>query len=137
MRSVWSREGAGSVTSVVPLPRSPARMIADLIWAEATGVAAGDALQFSPGDRQREEVPLLPALDRSPHELQGIDDSPHGPPPQIAVTAEDGEKGMGCEHARHEADAGPGVAEIEDVGGLLPSPRPHAAQGVRFIPPSA
>ena len=38
-RSVWSREGSGSTTVVVPEASRPAISTHDLIWAEATGSA--------------------------------------------------------------------------------------------------
>ena len=72
----------------------------------------------------------LPAADVGPHPRQGRDDAFHGPATQLGAAIKHGSEGLTHHDARHQANAGPGIGEIQRLRRCLQNP---AAVDVKFI----
>ena len=118
MRSVWSRVGSGSITSVTPVGVQPGQQHRRLHLRRGLGQAVGDgrqaaALQASAaGGRRRGTSQVAPICAQRPQ------DPHHRPPAQGGVAGEGGGERKARRRAHDQPHAGAGVAAVDHVGRL-------------------
>ena len=132
IRSVWSRVGSASITTVSPGALSPASSTADFTCAEGIGVVYCTGSGLAAPDQRDRQPPAAPAARLGAEQRQRVGHPPHRPAAQAGVAGE-GRGDVGGRHRAHDQPhAGAGVAVVDDVLRL-----PEAADADALDPPLA
>ncbi len=118
MRSVWSRLGAGSTTSVVPPACSPASTSAVFTCALATAEVVHAPDEVAAAHDERRQGAAGATVDVRTHRPQRLDDPRHRALHQRLVAGEDREERSAGEQAGEQPDGRARVAAVDDAVGL-------------------
>ena len=132
MRSVWSRVATGSMTVVTPPLLSAGKQNGRLDLRRGDRHAVFDRHQRLRSAHGRRQAVAGAGDDLDAHAAQRIEHAAHRPPDQRGVAGEGGGEGVAAGDAQRQADAGAGIAVVDDALGLE-----QAADAEPVDPPGA